>query len=87
MHEMSLLNDLLARIDATARDNGATHVTRVKVTLGAYSHISADHFREHFEAGVVGTVAEGAVLEVVENPDTADPRAQEIVLDEIDVSD
>ncbi len=87
MHEMSLLNDLLARIDATARQAGSDRVTRVKVTLGAFSHISAAHFREHFEAGVRGTVAEGARLEIVENPDTEDPRAQEIVLDELDVED
>lgn len=85
MHEMTLMNDLVAKIQAVARDAGVDRVTRVKVTIGAYAHISEDHFREHFVDGTRGTVAENAKLEVVMNPDTEDPRAQEIVLDEIDV--
>ena len=35
--------------------------------LGAFSHISADHFREHFEEATVGHVAEGTQLDVTES--------------------
>lgn len=86
MHEMSLMSDLMRKIKEVAHQEDATRVTRVAVTLGAYAHISADHFREHFEQGARDTLAAGAQLDVTESEDTTDPRAQEIVLDTIDVS-
>lgn len=85
MHEMSLMSDLLSKIDHLARQNGAQQVVAVRVWLGALSHISAAHFREHFEAGTRGTVAEGAVLEVETSEDVEDPNAQDILLKSIDV--
>lgn len=85
MHEMSLMSDLLAKIDHLARQNGAQKVVTVRVWLGALSHISAAHFREHFEAGTRGTVAEGAALEVETSEDVEDPNAQDILLKSIDV--
>jgi hydrogenase nickel incorporation protein HypA/HybF len=85
MHEMSLMNDLMAKIQDVARSEGASRVSGVRVTLGAYAHISAEHFREHFKQGARGTLAEGARLDVRESDDTKDPRAQEIVLESIDV--
>ena len=63
MHERALMRDLVARIEATAQAEGATRVTRVTVQLGALSHFTPDHFREHFEDATRGTVAEGAVVE------------------------
>lgn len=85
MHEMSLLADLLDKIDRLARQNGARRVVIVRVWLGALSHISAGHFREHFEAGTRGTLAEGASLEVETSEDAEDPHAQDILLKSIDV--
>lgn len=85
MHEMSLLSDLLAKIENLARQNGAQRVVAVRVWLGALSHISAGHFREHFEAGSRGTVADGAALEVEISEDLDDPNAQDILLKSIDV--
>ena len=49
MHEHALMRDLVARIEATAEAEGATRVTRVTVQLGALSHFTPHHFREHFE--------------------------------------
>ena len=63
MHEFSLINDLMWKIDAIAREQGARRVVGVKVRLGALSHISPDHFREHFEAAATGTIAEAARLD------------------------
>ncbi|MBA1148626.1 hydrogenase maturation nickel metallochaperone HypA [Ectothiorhodospiraceae bacterium WFHF3C12] len=85
MHEMSLLSDLLGKIQRLAEENGAGRVVAVRVWLGALSHISAGHFREHFEAGVRGTLAEGAILEVETSEDMDDPHAQDILLKSIDV--
>lgn len=85
MHEMSLINDLLRKINAIAAQQKAERVVGVGVRIGALAHISADHFREHFVDGVRGSIAENARLDVEMNEDTADPLAQSIVLTRIDV--
>ena len=85
MHELSLMADLLKKIDELAIEQHADRVVGVKVKLGALAHISADHFRGHFVDGTKGTRAEGARLEVVVSEDTNDPSAQNIVLDSIEV--
>lgn len=85
MHEMSLIAGLFRKIGELASEHRAKRVSEVKVKLGAFSHISADHFREHFEQGAQGTVSEGARLVVEESKDTTDPFAQDIILQSIDV--
>ncbi len=85
MHEMSLIDDLMTKIKRVADENGARRVTRVHVSLGALSHISAGHFREHFVEAATGTVAHGAELEIVELSDVHDPRAQDILLRDVEV--
>jgi hydrogenase nickel incorporation protein HypA/HybF len=87
MHEMSLMNDLFAKIDGIAKEHGVDRISGVKVHLGALAHISPDHFREHFEEGARGTVAEGARLHVSQGTDQTDPRAGDIVLESVDVED
>lgn len=85
MHEFSLMNGLLQKIESVAKENNSNRVTKVEVELGALAHISADHFRDHFLEGIKGTVAQGAELIVRENTDEKDPNAQEIILKTIDV--
>ena len=85
MHEMSLMNNLLAKIEQIAGENNSTKVSKVCVTLGALAHISESHFREHFVEGTLGTIAEGAELIVITNEDTNDPNAQDILLTSVDV--
>ena len=90
MHEFSLMADLLRKIERIAQDAGGREkivLTAIHVKLGALSHISAEHFREHFETAIKGTVAEGARLDVEELTDPNDPNAQEIILDSIEVRD
>ncbi len=87
MHEHSLLEGLIGQIETIARQNDANQVVGVTVMLGALSNISPAHFREHFVRAVVGTVAEGAKLEVQALTDMSDPRAQEIVLASVEVPD
>jgi hydrogenase nickel incorporation protein HypA/HybF len=86
MHEFSLMADLLRKIQQLAKDAKADKVTGVKVKLGALSHITPDHFREHFEAAIVGTVAEGATLDVEQSDDQGDPNAQDILLESVDIA-
>jgi hydrogenase nickel incorporation protein HypA/HybF len=79
------MKDLMRKIESIARENNAEKVIAVKVKLGALSHISAGHFREHFDEAAAGTVAAGAMLDVEESSDETDPFAQEILLDSVEV--
>jgi len=83
---MSLLADLMKKVKEIAAANNAGEVVEVTVRLGAMAHISPDHLREHFVEAAVGTVAEGADLVVIESDDMADPHAQNIILDSIEVA-
>ncbi|MCZ7649073.1 MAG: hydrogenase maturation nickel metallochaperone HypA [Planctomycetota bacterium] len=87
MHEFSLLKDLLRKIDRVRAEQQAGKVVSVTVRLGALAHISASHFREHFDEAVRGTPLSGARLEVIESKDESDPRAQEILLESVEVED
>lgn len=85
MHEMHLIQSLMKKIDEVAKSHGAIRVSRVQVRLGAFSHISADHFREHFEEASRGGVAAEAILDVIEDHDQNSPTAQDILLEAVDV--
>ena len=86
MHEFSLMADLFRKIDGISRDNDNGRVVIVRVKLGALSHITPDHFAEHFDEFSKGTPAEGAKLEVTQLDDTKDPNAQDIMLDSVDLA-
>jgi hydrogenase nickel incorporation protein HypA/HybF len=85
MHEHSLIANLLSRIDAIAREQNAARVVGVAVWIGALAHISASHFREHFEDGSRGSLAEGARLDIEVSDDSEHPQAQDILLRSIEV--
>jgi hydrogenase nickel incorporation protein HypA/HybF len=87
MHELSLLKGLMAKIKSIAEEHNTDKITGVKVRLGALAHISADHFREHFEEAVKGTVADGARLDVETMTDIHDPQAQDIILESVDLEE
>lgn len=85
MHERALMNDLMREIEGVARADGATRVTRVSVRLGALSHFTPEHFREHFVDVSRGTLAEGAAVDAVLEDDLDDPRASGVVLESLEV--
>jgi hydrogenase nickel incorporation protein HypA/HybF len=85
VHEASLMKSLMGKVEQLAREQGGGRITRIGVKLGALSHFSPDHFREHFEHASRGTVAEGASLEIELLTDITDPRAQDVILDTADI--
>ena len=87
MHEQALMRDLVRKIVGVAESEGATAVTKVSVRLGALSHFTAEHFREHFRDSSRGTIAEGAIVEAVLETSTTDPNAQGVVLESVEVED
>jgi hydrogenase nickel incorporation protein HypA/HybF len=85
VHERTLMRDVMSRIEEIARDEGATRITRVDVRLGALSHFTPSHFREHFEDASRGTVAEGALVVATVVDDTRDAHASDVVVESVEV--
>jgi hydrogenase nickel incorporation protein HypA/HybF len=85
MHEASLMRGLMRKIGEVVEREGASRVVRVEVWLGALSHMSAEHFAEHFAVSSAGTLAEGATLEVTVSEDTGHANAQDIMLVSVEV--
>ena len=79
------MNDVVREIEQVGRDGGAARVTRVVVRLGALSHFTPEHFREHFADAARNTIAEGAIVDAHVEPDLADPRADGVVVESIEV--
>ena len=79
------MEDLVREIELRAEQGGGHRVTRIRVRLGALSHFTPEHFREHFEDAAAGTVAEEAVVEAETRTDPTEPAAQGVVLEELDV--
>ena len=85
MHERALMRDVMRKVEEVARSGGGTQVTRVSVRLGALSHFTPEHFREHFADASRGTIAEGAEIDAVLDEDIADARARDVVLESLEV--
>lgn len=85
MHERALMADLVREIEAVARADGALRVTRVAVRLGALSHFTPEHFREHFADTTAGTLAEGAAVDATLATSLDDPNAAGVVLESVEV--
>jgi hydrogenase nickel incorporation protein HypA/HybF len=87
MHETALVRDVVRRIEDLARATGARRVIGAKVWLGALSHLSAEHFREHFAIAARDTRAAGAALDITVSQDPDDPHAQHVRLESIDLDE
>lgn len=85
MHEKALLDDLMAKILEVAEVEGGVRVKRIRVHLGALSHFTPAHFREHFADAAQGTCAEGAEIEAELGTDLTAPNATGVVLESVEV--
>ncbi len=85
MHEASLMCDLMNMLLAAAAARNARRVVVVRVRLGALSHMSTAHFREHFAQAAAGTIAAGAVIEAIEEHDIQAPTAADVLLESFDI--
>ena len=87
MHETALVRDVVRRIEDVARAAGARRVMGAKVWLGALSHLSAEHFREHFAIEAEGSIAASANLSIELSGDLDDPLAQHVRLESVDLDE
>jgi hydrogenase nickel incorporation protein HypA/HybF len=85
VHERALMAGLIRRVEEVAAANAASRVTRVSVRLGALSHFTPDHFREHFADAARGTLAEGSTVDATQDDDITDPRAADVVLESVEL--
>ena len=85
MHEASLMRGLMRKILEVAEAEQASRVTEIEVQLGALSHMSPEHFQEHFDVSSKGTIAEGARIEAVLETDLQSATATEVILRRIEV--
>jgi hydrogenase nickel incorporation protein HypA/HybF len=85
VHEHGVINDLMRRITGAAAAEKAERIVSVSVWLGAFSHMSPDHFREHFDQASAGTLAEGARLDITASDDIHDSAATDVLITGIEV--
>ena len=85
MHEKHLTEDLVRQLETLAAEEGAPRVLRIRVRLGALSHFTPEHFREHFEEAAAGTPAEGAEVQAELDTDPAAPGAQGVLLETVEL--
>ncbi len=68
MHEMSLAESVLQIIEESARTQNFQRVRTVVLEIGALSAVEPDAMRFCFDAVTRGSMAEGALLEIIEMP-------------------
>lgn len=64
MHELAITESIIAIAETAARENGAAHITRIKVRIGEFTGIVREALEFCFEVARQGTLAETATLEV-----------------------
>ena len=87
MHETALVRDVVRRIEDLAQATGARRITGAKIWLGALSHLSAEHFREHYASEAQGSMAAGAILTIEASSDLDHPDAQHVRLESVDLDE
>jgi Zn finger protein HypA/HybF involved in hydrogenase expression len=82
MHESSLVAGLLEQINTLARENNATKVTAIDISIGALAGIGLEHFREHFHAATCGTDLEDVDLRLTVSED---PTSSGLLLESVEL--
>lgn len=66
MHEFSIVSHLLELLEKEAQQHQAVAISRVRIKIGVLSGVVPQLLREAFETIRRGTIAEQALLEIVE---------------------
>ena len=74
MHELSVCQGLMRQVGKVAEQNGAESVDRILLRVGQLSGVEASLLVHAFEIARMGTVAEGAELEIEDGPVTVKCR-------------
>jgi len=72
VHELGIVQQV---VEICAAASGGARITRIVLEVGAFAAVLPDAMRFCFDAATEGTVAEGAVLDIVEIPGLGRCRA------------
>jgi hydrogenase nickel incorporation protein HypA/HybF len=68
MHEASIAMAAIEQAVVAAQQHGASRITRVELRIGALRQVVPEAMKLAFEACAIGTPAEGAILDMQEEP-------------------
>ena len=85
MHEEAMLKDVIRKAEEVARQEGATRVTRVRLWVGARSHLGGPELRARWMAAVRSSPLSEAEVEIETSRDPTDPNAEGVVLRSLDM--
>jgi len=85
MHEEAMLKDVVRKAEEVARRERASRVTRVRLWVGARSHLAGPELKDRWAHAVTGTALAGAEVEIETSRDPGDPNAETVVLRSLDV--
>ncbi|MFB9267631.1 hydrogenase maturation nickel metallochaperone HypA [Bradyrhizobium erythrophlei] len=71
MHEMALCESVMEIVEEEARRRSFSKVRTVCLEIGALSHAAPEAIKFCFAAVAARTIADGAILEIVESPGVA----------------
>ena len=71
MHEMSLCEGIRSVLEDQAAAHALTKISRVRVEIGRFAGVEKPALEFAFDVVMRGSVAEGAVLEMIDLPGTA----------------
>lgn len=85
MHEEAMLQDVIRKAEEVAQREGGTRVIRVRLWVGARSHLGGPELPARWAHAVEGTPLAGAEVEVEHSRDRDDPNAEHVILRSLDV--
>jgi len=85
MHEEAMLQDVIRKAEEVARESGPGRVTRVRLWVGARSHLGGPELEARWGHAVSGTALSGARVEIEVSRDGAHPNAESIMLRSVDL--
>lgn len=68
MHEYSIVQSLLGRVEACVREYEVSAIRRLKLRIGELSGVDAGLLRTAYDMSIPGTICEGAALEIHDVP-------------------
>lgn len=68
MHEMGVTREVFDAVIEASRAAGATRINSVRLTVGELTALVPDSMQFAWECLTPGTLAEGAVLQIIETP-------------------
>lgn len=87
MHEWKLTRALVRDVARAAALNNASRVLSVRLRAGPLAGISPDHLREQFRIAALGSVAEGASLDIIVSDDLNADAATGLIIESLELAD